>query len=257
MNKRHLPIGVSHRVFHTLLAQLMPSRRAGRPRQLSVAQQLEITLFKLRYNLPYRVLEAITSVDHVTLSRAVKRTLLQLSALPLAPVPTCKDVTCFVDTTTIRIGRHTTQQDYTGYKHLRGIKFQCVALASMHILAVSAEYSAAIHDKNVFEQEYAALPARVRQMTIVGDKAYVGLSVLNVFTPLRRSDTVYCQNPAAAKRKNKRLSQRRVVIEHVFAALKRYRSLLFANYFERAWVCRMFRAICVVHNTELQVKMGT
>jgi hypothetical protein len=150
--------------------------------------------------------------------------------------------------TTGSIGRASVRQDYTGYKHLKGVKFQCIA--------ASPGYSASIHDKKVFEREYPTLPPAVRRLSIIGDKAYVGLEALGVTAPEKRCTNKYKADPSAAEAANRTLSKARVVIEHVFASLKRFRILNFANYFGRSQVNRLFRTICLVHNTELCARAG-
>jgi hypothetical protein len=235
--RRTLPIGVSHAVFKQLLSRTATTRR-GRPMRLPLAYRLRITLFKLRYNLPYRTLEAITGIDHVTLSRSVNGMLRRLSELALHAPPDPLPERAFVDTTTIRIGKASVRQDYTGYKHLRGVKFQCIATSNAAVLAASPGYSASIHDKKVFEREYPTLPSEVRRLSIIGDKAYVGLEALGVTAPEKRCTNKYKADPSAAEAANRTLSKARVVIEHVFASLKRFRILSFANYFSRDQVNR-------------------
>ena len=46
-------------------------------------EQIVITLFKLRYNLPDRVLESLVHVDHVTISRAITRMVIYMSYIKI------------------------------------------------------------------------------------------------------------------------------------------------------------------------------
>ena len=45
--------------------------KLGKKYKLSIVEQIVITLFKLKYNLPDRGLEILVHVDHVTISRAI------------------------------------------------------------------------------------------------------------------------------------------------------------------------------------------
>ena len=47
--------------------------KLGRKFKVSLIEQISITIFKLKYNLPDRVLEDIFKIDHVTINRIIKR----------------------------------------------------------------------------------------------------------------------------------------------------------------------------------------
>lgn len=83
-------------------------------------------LFKLRYNLPDRALEALFGVDHVAASRAFDRALASLNKVR-APLPAAEAAWYAVDTTTLRIGKGKQRGHFTGYKHLSGLKLQVVS----------------------------------------------------------------------------------------------------------------------------------
>lgn len=101
------------------LAGLLKRRAAGRGRPLSLRplEQALLVRFKLRYNLPDRVLEVLFGVGHVTVSRDVRRALALMTHAPRALAQ--PGAWYAVDTTTIRIGRGKRRGHYTGYKHLQ------------------------------------------------------------------------------------------------------------------------------------------
>lgn len=227
----------------------------GRPFRYPLRQQLDLTVFKIRYHLPYRVLEVLTGIDHVTLSRMVRRCITLLSKLPLIGEGLdCQDG-LVVDTTTVRLGKSATKRDYTGYKHMKGVKFQCVVTPTRKIAHVSAAHPASTHDKVIFEREYINLRKVVNPRSILGDKAYVGLTKYGVIAPAKRCETKYKNDPEMAKTLNRALSKKRVIVEHVFASLKRFQILRYANYFSREWVSRIFYVICVLHNMEVPLHL--
>jgi hypothetical protein len=52
------------------------NKKLGRKCKVSLLEQIIITLFKLRYNLPDRIMEDLFKIDHVTISRIILRILL-------------------------------------------------------------------------------------------------------------------------------------------------------------------------------------
>lgn len=221
------------------------NRRTGRPRQHSLLQHIVVFMVKGRLNLPYRILEQFTGVCYVTLLRMVRRMTDILCQLRY--VPQTAGETFVVDSTTFRIGREGNLNDYTGYKHMKGLKFQVISNMNGHICSVSKAYPARWNDKRIFMQEQKALPAYSK---ILGDKAYVGLQQYGVVTPEKRNHRIYRDNPAPTKQSNKVISQSRIVIEHVFASIKRNRLFYYACYFSKAFLNDFFAAVCWLDNFE-------
>ena len=106
--------------IHESLLRAWLAYPRDRPPIPGLLTHLAVTLVKMRTNLPYRCLEHLTGIARATLARMVARTSLLLATLPLPPL--CSSA--LVDTTTIRLGRGACIGDYTGYKHLQGIKIQ-------------------------------------------------------------------------------------------------------------------------------------
>ena len=151
--------------------------------------QIVITIFKLRYNLPDRVLEGLLKIDHVTISRIIQRISLYIGNIKL-PRDNKNELNIeyyVVDTTTIRIGKSKNKKTYSGYKNYHGVKYQLICDSENKIKEISRGYEASIHDKKVFIKEYEEIRDRINQeLEILGDKAYVGLEKENVQTSKRK-----------------------------------------------------------------------
>ena len=57
--------------------------KLGRKFKVGLIEQISITIFKLKYNLPDRVLEDIFKIDHVTINRIINRISLYISKFNL------------------------------------------------------------------------------------------------------------------------------------------------------------------------------
>lgn len=78
--------------------------KKGRNFKVPLVYQIIITIFKLKYNLPERVLENWLGIDHVTISIIVNRISIHIGNLRLPDMDTKIDY-YVVDTTTLRIGK--------------------------------------------------------------------------------------------------------------------------------------------------------
>ena len=140
-NTEQVTYGIYQFIKHKFKSKL------GRKYKLSLVEQIVITLFKLRYNLPDRVLESLVHVDHVTISRAITRMVIYMSHIKIKPTNNNYYV---VDSTTIRIGKEKTKKDYSGYKHYYGLKYQVICNDNKEIISVSQGYESSLHDKKLF-----------------------------------------------------------------------------------------------------------
>jgi hypothetical protein len=163
--------------------------KRGRKYKVSLIYQIVITIFKLRYNLPDRVLEGLLKIDHVTISRIIQRISLYIGNIKL-PRDNKNELNIeyyVVDTTTIRIGKGKSKSTYSGYKNYHGIKYQLICDNKSKIINTSQGYEASIHDKKIFQKEYEEIKSKINQeLKILGDKAYVGLEKENVKTSKRK-----------------------------------------------------------------------
>ena len=163
--------------------------KRGRKYKVSLIYQIVITIFKLRYNLPDRVLEGLLKIDHVTISRIIQRISLYIGNIKL-PRDNKNELNIeyyVVDTTTIRIGKGKNKSTYSGYKNYHGIKYQLICDNKSKIINTSQGYEASVHDKKIFQKEYEEIKSKINQeLEILGDKAYVGLEKENVKTSNRK-----------------------------------------------------------------------
>ena len=229
-----------------MLLNNINNHKRGPKFKMSLLEQIVLTLFKLKYNLPDRVLECLFHVDHVTISRCILR---------ISSMISCFDIKIsegdlyIVDTTTIRIGRGKTAHTFSGYKHHHGLKYQCIINSHHDIVSISAGIESSIHDKKIFETEYTAIFKKLnKKLVVLGDKAYVGLSRFNVKNPLRKNEVTYKQDKARAKLNNRILSSKRIQVEHVFARLKTYRILTNVYYYTKFKLDMFMKAICNMYN---------
>ena len=230
--------------------QLKPmfTRKLGAPFKVRLIEQIILTLFKLKYNLPDRVLEHLFNIDHVTVSRIILRVSRAIAELNLH-INTKQDKYYIVDSTTIKIGKGSTNKTFTGYKHYHGVKYQVITNDNQDICMVSDVYAASIHDKKLFDLEYTKLESKINNaLTILGDKAYMGLEECNVETPIRRNSRYYKEHTMLAKLQNAKFSSKRVRIENLFAWLKHYRILKQACYYAVSKVTIFFNAITNIYS---------
>lgn len=222
--------------------------KLGRKFKVSLIEQISITIFKLKYNLPDRVLEDLFRIDHVTISRIINRISSYLSKFNLSLLDKT-DEFYIVDSTIIRIGKGKSSDTYSGYKHHHGVKFQVIINEKSIIRSISKAYPSSMHDKKIFIKEYENLSDKIaRNLSILGDKAYVGLKQSNIEVPSKRNELEYKKDKIKAKSLNKELSSKRIKIEHLFAKLKNFRILQRLNYYKINKIEIFFNAIANVYN---------
>ena len=228
------------------------NKKLGRKCKVSLLEQIMITLFKLRYNLPDRILEDLFKIDHVTISRIILRISSYLSQLKFNINNLGKELYYCVDSTVLRIGKGKNKETYSGYKHHHGIKFQLVINDKNLIEHVSKSYSSSIHDKKLFINEYKDLISKIdKNIEILGDKGYSGLREYKVNIPIKRNELVYKENKSLIKSNNKELSSKRIKVEHVFAYIKSYRIMQRLNYYTKDKIEILFNAMANLYNLSL------
>ena len=82
----------------------------------------------------------------------------------------------------------------------------------------------------------------------------MGLEDFNVKTPSKRNEHRYKTNPEESKLQNKKLSTKRIKVEHVFAYIKTYRILQRANYYKTKTIEIFFKAIANIYNLDKILK---
>lgn len=101
-----------------------------------------------------------------------------------------------VDTTILRVGKDKSKDKskitYSGYKNYPRVKFQVICDINQKIKSISKSYDSSIHDKKVFLSEYEELKKKINKtLSILGDKAYVGLEKEQVITSSKRNEKRY------------------------------------------------------------------
>ena len=209
-----------------------------KPFKLSAVEQITLALFKFRYALSDRAIEALFSVDHVTASRVVERVCRLMSKLALKEIPSSSYL--IVDSTMIPIGKGKVNADYTGYKKKSAIKLQIICDEDFSIRDVSDGHSASVHDYKIFKMEIIRLKSKLDR-PVLGDKAYIGLKEQGVLCPVK-SNALNKENETEF---NAHLSKRRVKIEHLFAKIKRFKSLYCSFWYNRTKLSTIFKAIAM------------
>ncbi len=127
-----------------------------------------------------------------------------------------------VDATEQRIERPKNQRDYySGKKHAHTIKTEIITDHKGRILRVSKPYEGRVHDFNIRKTE-GPLPAA----PILADSGYQSLQnehSARVILPKKKPKNGSLGD--IEKAENKKLSRRRIVVEHVFAHLKKWQIL--------------------------------
>jgi hypothetical protein len=227
-------------------------RRAGRPYKHSVWTMLIVTLIKMRGAEAYKTLEIYLHIDSVTLHRYVNRVCGLLADIPFGKGLDYQYL--IVDGTCTRV-RSTDEQNYSGYKHHKNRKVQMIVDDCRRVVAVSPCYSGAVHDKTIWNREFALTKSSIDK-PILGDKGYAGGLGENkvLFRPIKRNELEYKNNKAETKAFNRLLSQKRVVVEHVFAQLKAFKLLCGIFPLKSHRYGTFFRAIAFVYNSNLDAK---
>lgn len=120
-----------------------------------------------------------------------------------------------VDATEQRTERRKTGCGYSGKKKAYTVKAQVVVDKNGNIVHFSGPSPGNVHDKRLFDESGVILPDNA-----LGDLGYLGV-------PIRLPSKSSKLRPLteAQKEENKRHAERRIVVEHVFASLKKYRIL--------------------------------
>ena len=231
------------------------NKKLGRKCKVSLLEQIMITLFKLRYNLPDRILEDLFKIDHVTISRIIIRISLYMTKIKINIKDKESNLFYIVDSTVLRIGKGKNNETYSGYKHHHGVKFQVTINDKSMIEHVSKSYSSSIHDKKLFISEYKSLISKIdKSIDILGDKGYSGLKEYKVNIPVKRNEVNYKENKEIIKIENKVLSSKRIKVEHVFAYIKSYRIMQRLNYYSKDKIEILFNAMANIYNLNQLIK---
>jgi hypothetical protein len=243
--------GITPEAFDRVLAELEPhyhradtKRKARRPRRrkpgaghpftLPLADRLLMLLMYYRTYATHAVLGFLFGIDDSTVGRNInplQPLLAGIFRIPERRVELQPDEVreLFFDATERAIPRPSRRQRryYSGKKKRHTLKHQVVVVRKrkrpgrggqkrrVRIAAVSRAFPGKTHDKKVYDSTGVVCPAGVRR---TADTAYIGAGMC---TPTRRPPKG--RLTARQKAGNRRVSRRRIVVEHGIGKMKVWR----------------------------------
>lgn len=231
-------LGEATAAHHARRARPRPGRRrrpgAGRKHALGMADRLLLTLVYYRTYITQEFLGVLFGVDKGTACRTIQAVALVLAGvfrIPERKVRMEPDeiAEAFVDATEQPIYRPKRRQrrSYSGKKKRHTVKHQVVVVRKrkrpgrrgekrrVRVAAVSQAARGKVHDKKVYDRSGTALPAGA---TGYGDLGYRGTGLR---VPKRKPKGRALGR--RAKRGNRRLSRKRIVVEHGIGKMKIWR----------------------------------
>jgi hypothetical protein len=223
---------------HARKARPRPNRRrrpgAGRKHALGMADRLLLTLVYYRTYITQEFLGALFGIDKGTACRTIQALALLLAGVFRIPerkvrIEPDEMAEAFVDATEQPIHRPKRRQrrSYSGKKKRHTVKHQVVVLRKrkprgrrgqkrkVRIASVSPAARGKVHDKKLYDRSRVQLPAGARGY---GDLGYQGTDLQ---VPKRRPPKGRLSR--RAKRGNRRLSRKRIVVEHGIGKMKIWR----------------------------------
>jgi hypothetical protein len=191
---------------------------AGRKRSLSLGHMIAMLLFYYRTYLPHMFVAEIFRVSDASVCRYLK----QVQPLMDGIFDIHQEVIEISPDEVLRLCVDATEQEtqkrtgggYSGKKKRHTIKTQMTVDEQGKIHHISKSVAGNIHDKKLFDHTNITFP---KDVPILGDLGYVGTdlsiphksSKLHKLTPLQ-------------EQKNQQHSKLRIIVEHVFAHLKKW-----------------------------------
>lgn len=228
---------------------------AGRRYAVSFAARLAMVLIYLRWNISYRALGGLFGVSKDAVKRAMDELLVLLAEHGItAPdgrrlgddndlVQVLAELTddqraALVDGTFVPVRRpgggwDAQKQAYNPHKHRHAHNFQAITDDRGRLLYVGGSCPGSVPDLTALAGSTAAGPLTDSGVTVIGDKAYLGmgrrLELAAAFVPQRRRRPNQTQlGPQAQQIErefNLDLARQRVPVEHAFGRLKVHRIL--------------------------------
>jgi len=233
----HRLFGISPAKFDELVEKLRPlwadaelERKASRPRKakigggrpyrLSLEESCAMLLLYVRSYSTHVFLAALFDIHDSMVCRYFAR-LRPVAANVFDLSSAEKDLRekevleLIVDATEQRTERRKEGCGYSGKKKAHTIKTQVVVDGNGGIVHVSGPSPGNVHDKRLFDGSGVLLPGNA-----LGDLGYLGVPIS---LPAKSSKLRPLTD--GQKKENKRHAERRIIVEHVFASLKKYRIL--------------------------------
>lgn len=225
----HKPIiGLSHQQFTTLLTALNNHltwfKPDQKPRKLTLAQALKITLLYHRHNLTEELLAGFYDVSQPTISRTInliEQALVKILRPLIQPLGKALDApgSLVVDGTLVPAWnwRSLGKINFSGKHKRAGFNHQVICTVDGKLLAITDQLPGARHDAYCFKEHGLE---KYLDETTLADKGYVGLGLL---TPAKRKSGV--KTPRDVKDNNRVINKLRAVVERVIAQIKTWRVL--------------------------------
>lgn len=196
------------------------SKGGGRPYLLDREQSVAMLLLYARSYVTHTFLSALFDIHDSAICRyfAKLRPIVEdVFDLPTRKINLGQEeiLKLIVDATEQRTERRNKGSGYSGKKKTHTIKTQIVVDTKGNTAHISSSVPGNMHDKKLYDQSAIMLPD-----TALGDLGYLGTNLTIPFKSSKLHALTQRQ-----KRWNTRHARRRIVVEHIFAALKSFHIL--------------------------------
>ena len=220
--------GLTHQQFTTLLTALNNhltwEKPNEKPRKLTLAQALTLTLLYHRHNLTEELLAEFYHVSQPTVSRTINRiekALVKILGPLIQPLEKALDTpgSLVIDGTLVPTWnwRSRGKINFSGKHKRTGFNHQVICTIDGKLLVITDPVPGARHDAFAFKEHGLE---KYLDSTTLADKGYVGLGLL---TPTKRTPGVRTSQPVQDN--NRVINRLRAVVERVIAQVKCWRVL--------------------------------
>lgn len=194
---------------------------SGRPYKLNLEQNLAMLLLYYRTYVPHIVLAEMFHIHDSGVCRYFKKIQILVSSL----FDLHKEVIDISSDEVLRLCIDATEQEtekrdgtgYSGKKKRQTIKVQATVDNTGKIHHISNSIPGNIHDKKLFDQSNIKFP---KDIFLLGDLGYLGTSLI-----IPQKSSKLHKLTEKQKEENTKHSKLRIIVEHVFAHLKKFRIL--------------------------------
>lgn len=194
---------------------------SGRPYRLNLEQNLAMLLLYYRTYVPHIVLAEMFHIHDSGVCRYFKKIQPIVSSL----FDLHKEVINISPDEVLRLCVDATEQEsekrpgsgYSGKKKRQTIKVQATVDNTGKIHHISSSVPGNIHDKKLFDQSNIHFP---KDISLLGDLGYLGTALI-----IPQKSSKLHKLTEKQKQENTNHSKLRIIIEHVFAHLKKFRIL--------------------------------
>ena len=196
-------------------------RGGGRKQILSLTQSLFMLLLYYRAYINHEFLGVIIGMDGSNVCRYFRRTeplLAKIFRIPERKINlTEEEILELIFDATEQESEKRKGSGYSGKKKKNTVKTQIVVTPEGKIKSVSKTVKGNMHDKKLYDKTRTVTLIKVKRK---GDLAYLGTDCQ---IPIKKQKKK--KLTAEEKARNKRFSQERIIVEHVFAHLKKFKIL--------------------------------